>query len=261
ISEEHRFSNHLLNRGMQVAPYFNAAGDTLVEQQGFFVSVQQRLSGRSPELFEPDTQFELGQLIGRLHVEASGFEFHHRQGYDPITVASISVALLHAEHFPKTVLPALYAGYQALLDLAKARYEQVQPGPFVGLHGDCHLSNILISQAPGLVDFDDCQLGPAIQDMWMLLSGELSEQRKQLVELIEGYEEYCAFDRTQLALIPALRALRFINYTAWLARRWSEPAFKQAFPWFASEHYWAEQVKETQRLINGFEESYDLVQP
>ncbi|HSC82848.1 MAG TPA: serine/threonine protein kinase, partial [Pseudomonas sp.] len=111
------------------------------------------------------------------------------------------------------------------------------------LHGDCHPGNVLwTDDGPHFVDFDDCGSGPAVQDLWMLLSGERQEQQLQLAAVLEGYGQFADFDASELWLVEALRTLRMINYAAWIARRWDDPAFPRAFPWFANERYWGDQI-------------------
>ena len=110
--------------------------------------------------------------------------------------------------------------------------------------GDCHRGNILWTDAgPHFVDLDDCLTGPAIQDLWMLLSGSQQEMRTELRDLLAGYEQFLPFDRREIELIEPLRALRMIHYSAWLARRWHDPAFPKAFPWFAEPRYWEEHYR------------------
>jgi Ser/Thr protein kinase RdoA (MazF antagonist) len=123
------------------------------------------------------------------------------------------------------------------------------------LHGDCHLGNVLwTDDGPHFVDFDDSRMGPAIQDLWMLLSGDRMEMQFQLQDVIAGYEDFCEFDRRELHLIEALRTLRLIHYAAWIARRWEDPAFPAAFPWFGTAHYWQERILELKEQIAAMDE-------
>ena len=117
-----------------------------------------------------------------------------------------------------------------------------QPVRQIPIHGDCHIGNILWRDGPMLVDLDDCLMGPAIQDLWMLLSGEPMEQRYKLELLLEDYQQFCDFDFSQLQLIESLRSMRMVHYMAWLARRWSDPAFPLHFPWFNTDAYWQQQL-------------------
>ncbi len=110
------------------------------------------------------------------------------------------------------------------------------------MHGDCHPGNVLWVDGPHFVDLDDCMTGPAVQDLWMLLSGPPDESAVQLQDLLDGYTEFADFDWRSVLLVESLRALRQINYAAWLARRWDDPAFPRAFPWFAEPRYWEQHV-------------------
>lgn len=135
--------------------------------------------------------------------------------------------------------------------------EILQANPFttIRLHGDCHPGNILLRpDSLYLVDLDDSRNGPAVQDIWMLLSGETTQRQAQLREVIEGYQEFCEFDSRELPLIETLRTLRLMHYAAWLARRWNDPAFPQAFPWFNSERYWAEHILELREQLFALDE-------
>ena len=97
---------------------------------------------------------------------------------------------------------------------------------------------------PHFVDFDDSRMGPAIQDLWMLLSGSRVDMVRQLSDLLAGYEDFQEFNPRELVLVEALRSLRLLHYSAWLAQRWNDPAFKVAFPWFNTQHYWQNRILE-----------------
>ena len=113
----------------------------------------------------------------------------------------------------------------------------------IRLHGDCHIGNILMRpDSLYIVDLDDARNGPAIQDLWMLISGDLEQKRKQLNSILEGYRQFCDFEMRELHLIEPLRTLRLIHFAGWLAKRWDDPAFPMAFPWFNSENYWSEHI-------------------
>ena len=144
---------------------------------------------------------------------------------------------------PDYLLEAYRTLSDDLLDHIRAVFEAVGPIRHIRLHGDCHKGNILwTDKGPHFVDLDDSCSGPAVQDIWMLLSGSADEMRMQLEELLEGYETFCEFDYSSVSLIESLRTLRMINYTAWIARRWEDPAFPLAFPWFDSPRYWEEHI-------------------
>jgi Ser/Thr protein kinase RdoA (MazF antagonist) len=164
---------------------------------------------------------------------------------------------LLAHDFIPTDLREVWVGVSAqALDAAKACYARAGDAKDIRLHGDCHGGNVLYTDAgPHFVDFDDSRMGPAVQDLWMLLSGSREEMTIQLREVIEAYEEFCDFDRRELHLIEPLRTLRLIHYSAWLAQRWSDPAFPQAFPFFNTQRYWQDRILELREQIAAMEEA------
>jgi Ser/Thr protein kinase RdoA (MazF antagonist) len=237
-----------------VAPLADAAGETLHHHAGFRFALFPRRGGHWPPLDDPDTLLRLGRFLGRLHAVGATRPFAHRPGLEVEGYAGEALRFLLAHDF---VTPALRGEYQRWAEqvLAQCREAFTRAGQIatLRLHGDCHPGNILWTDAGGhLVDLDDCRSGPAIQDLWMLLSGERPQMVAQLSELLEGYEEFHDFDRRELALIEPLRAMRMLYYSGWLARRWEDPAFPMNFPWFGNERYWEEQIlalrEQSQRL-------------
>jgi len=244
ILEEHAFALALAALDIPVvAPLANANGETLRHFAGFRFALFPRRGGHSPELFDPDTQYRLGQFLGRIHALGAVKPFAHRPELTPESFGDDSLAYLLDNAF----LPAEYERQyrelaEQLLATVKTRFAEIGYSA-IRLHGDFHPGNILWTDSGAhLVDLDDCRMGPAVQDLWMLLSGEPGDMLKQLSEILEGYEEFFEFDRRQLALIEPLRTLRLLHYSAWLARRWQDPAFPMAFPWFNTVKYWEEQV-------------------
>jgi Ser/Thr protein kinase RdoA (MazF antagonist) len=244
ILEEHQFSLALAELEIPVvAPLLDTHNETLHHFGGFRFALFPRRGGRSPELFDPDTQYRLGQFLGRIHALGSAKPFLHRPELTTQSFGDESLAYLMEHAF----LPAEYEQQyrdlaESLLSTTRERFKAVDYEP-IRLHGDFHPGNILWTESGAhLVDLDDCRMGPAVQDLWMMLSGSRSEMVKQLSEILEGYEEFYDFDRRQLALIEPLRTLRLLYYAAWLARRWSDPAFPMAFPWFNTVKYWEEQI-------------------
>ena len=150
--------------------------------------------------------------------------------------------VLDSGFLPTSLRPAYESVARDLLARLDALFASVRYTA-IRLHGDCHPGNLLYrDEAFHMVDLDDCRMGPAMQDLWMMLAGERQERLGQLSELMEGYQEFHDFDRRELALIEGLRSLRLLHYSAWLARRWEDPAFPMSFPWFANERYWGDQV-------------------
>lgn len=244
ILEEHEFSLALAELEIPVvAPLIGANGQTLHAFAGFRYALFPRRGGRSPELFDPDTQYRLGQFLGRIHALGAAKPFTHRPELTPQSFGDDSLAFLMDNAFLPPEYEQQYRDLaETLLANVKERFAAVTYTP-IRLHGDFHPGNILWTDSGAhLVDLDDCRMGPAVQDLWMLLSGERPEMVKQLSEIMEGYEEFADFDRRQLALIEPLRTLRLLHYAAWLARRWGDPAFPMAFPWFNTVKYWEEQI-------------------
>ncbi|MDH5786122.1 MAG: serine/threonine protein kinase [Chromatiales bacterium] len=244
ILEEHAFAAQLVGVEVPVvAPLADDRGETLHTHEGFRFALFARRGGRWPELDDPDTQYRLGQFLGRIHALGAIRPFAHRPAITPASFGEESLAYLLENDF----LPRDYEGQyrdlaEGLLAEVKQRFSAVGYTP-IRLHGDFHPGNILWTDTGAhLVDLDDCRMGPAVQDLWMLLSGDVGQMNSQLSELLEGYEEFCDFNRRELTLIEPLRALRLLYYAAWLARRWDDPAFHQAFPWFNTVKYWEEQV-------------------
>ncbi|HIZ51319.1 MAG TPA: serine/threonine protein kinase, partial [Candidatus Pseudomonas excrementavium] len=206
-------------------------------------SLFKRFGGRAPELDNPDHLLMLGRLLGRLHAVGAMQPFAHRPELTVQSFGHDSIAWLR-EHdsVPVNLRPAYFSVADDLL----ARIDEIvreHPYQTIRLHGDLHVGNLLWrDELLYMVDMDDCRQGPAIQDMWMMLSGERDQRQAQLAELVDGYNEFHDFDPRQLPLIESLRSLRLIHYSAWLARRWDDPAFPMHFPWFANERYWAEQI-------------------
>ena len=154
-------------------------------------------------------------------------------------------------------IPAeLEEAYRTLIAqlLAKIRSSFEHGFPLLRLHGDCHPGNVLWDEGPNFVDLDDCCMGPAIQDLWMLLSGEREERERQVGWLLDGYFEFAELDPRELALIEPLRTLRMIHHCAWIAQRWSDPAFPAAFPWFGSAAYWSQQTTQLREQLDAMAE-------
>lgn len=243
ILEEHQFSQELAERDIPVIAPLQINGHTLLRHAGFRFCLFTRFGGRAPEFDNPDHLLMLGRLLGRLHAVGSMQSFSHRPeltlqsfGYDSVNW------LRDNDSVPASLRPAYFSVADDLL--AKiAQIYQAHPYQPIRLHGDLHVGNLLWrDESLYMVDMDDCRHGPAIQDLWMMLSGDRDQRQAQLAELVDGYNEFHDFNPAELALIESLRSLRLVHYSAWLARRWADPAFPMHFPWFASERYWAEQI-------------------
>ena len=244
ILEEHAFSTELADCEIPVVAPLQRDGQTLFEHAGFRFALFPRRGGRAPEPGNLEQLYRLGQLLGRLHGVGASKPFLHRETLCVETFGHASLkTLLEGNFIPRSLLPAYESVARDLLKRLDELFARVSYTP-IRLHGDCHPGNLLCrDDSFHIVDLDDCRTGPALQDLWMMIGGgERHERLSQLAELIEGYQEFHDFDSRELPLLEGLRSLRLIHYSAWLARRWDDPAFPMSFPWFGTERYWGEQI-------------------
>jgi Ser/Thr protein kinase RdoA (MazF antagonist) len=257
ILEDHAFTAELAEREIPVVAPLAAGGRTLQRFGGFLFAVYPRRGGRTPELEDPDTLEWMGRFIGRIHAVGAVRPFAERPALDIDTFGREPRDWLLASNF----IPAdLLAAWRSVAELALAGvahcYERAGEVRALRLHGDCHAGNVLwTDDGPHFVDFDDCRSGPAIQDLWMLLSGDRASMTRQLSDVLAGYEDFHDFDRRELHLLEALRTLRLIHYSAWLARRWDDPAFPAAFPWFNTQRYWQDRILELKEQLSLMDEA------
>ena len=250
IGEEHQFCFELREHELPVvAPLCNEAGESLFHYGGFRFALYARQGGHAPEFDDLDNLLIMGRLLGRLHRIGAIRPFVHRPHLDGQSFGRDSVALI-SEHF----IPAEYkANYDALTTDLLQGVDEVTAAVTaraIRVHGDCHAGNILWRQdAPHLVDLDDARMAPAVQDIWMMLSGDRSRQQVQLAEILDGYQEFYDFHPAELRLIEALRSLRILHFTAWLARRWDDPTFPRHFSWFNTPRYWGEHILQLREQI------------
>lgn len=252
ILEEHAFVQELAEREIPVVPALSLAdGQTLYWADGYRFAVFPRQGGRTPELDDSDTLEWLGRFIGRIHAVGALSAFQERPALDIASFGEEPRDYLLAHGFiPPDLHPAWESVVNQALDGARRCFERAGDIRRIRLHGDCHMGNVLwTGDGPHFVDFDDARTGPAVQDLWMLLSGERADQSRQLADILAGYEDFHDFDPRELHLVEALRTLRLIHYAAWLARRWNDPAFAAAFPWFNTQRYWEERVLELREQI------------
>jgi Ser/Thr protein kinase RdoA (MazF antagonist) len=246
IHEEHAFTRELADAELPVvAPLANAAGETLFTFSGYRFALFPRRGGQAPEPGDLEQLHRIGMLLGRLHAMGSRQPFLQRPA---LTLTRFleqpSAAIVAGNFLPAALLPR----YQAVIAALRARLQDSGIAEAVNLRtqGDCHPGNIIWTRddGPWLLDFDDCQSAPVVQDVWMLLSGSRREQETQLAELLDGYEMFHDFPRRELALVEALRSLRMVHYAGWLAQRWHDPAFPRYFPWFNTGAYWQTHITE-----------------
>ncbi len=251
ILEEHAFTQELADREIPVVAPMLLDGTTLHDHEGFRFAIYPRQSGRPPELDDPDTLEWMGRFMGRIHAVGALRPFSQRPALNIDSFGTGPRALLLENNWiPSDLLPAWESVTAQALDSVRQCYDRAGEVHTLRLHGDCHMGNVLwTDNGPHFVDFDDCRSGPAIQDLWMLLSGERDAMTRQLSDVLAGYEDFFEFDPRELHLIEALRTLRLIHYSAWLAQRWDDPAFPAAFPWFNTPHYWQARILELREQI------------
>ncbi len=255
VQEEHSFTLELTDAEISVvAPLADTAGETLHEFGGFLFALFPRRGGYPPELDNLDNLLVLGRTLGRIHAVGRAAPFVHRQAICVQRMLADNREFLLQDFIPGELRPAYESLTADLLSVVSTNYK---PGAAdqIRVHGDCHVGNILWrDEVAHFVDLDDCVTAPAVQDLWMFLSGATHERELQLAELVEGYNEFADFDPAQLRWIEALRTLRLVNYAAWLARRWDDPAFPRTFTWFNTERYWAEHILELREQLAALQE-------
>jgi Ser/Thr protein kinase RdoA (MazF antagonist) len=262
IAEEHAFARELDEREIPVVAPLERGGRTLHESTGFRFAIYPRQGGRAPELDDGSILEWIGRFIGRIHAVGRTSAFKHRPAID---IASFGVEprefLLEGSFIP----PELLAPWTSVVDLAlegvRGAFDRAGSFDSLRLHGDCHSGNVLWTPqsgnavgGPHFVDLDDSRMGPAVQDLWMLVSGDRLTMSQQLGHLLKGYEDFSEFDDRELQLFEALRTLRLLHYSAWLARRWDDPAFPAAFPWFGTMRYWQDRILELREQVAAMQE-------
>jgi Ser/Thr protein kinase RdoA (MazF antagonist) len=253
ILEEHAFALELAEREIPVVAPRILDGRTLHEHRGFRFAVYDRRGGRPPELEDEKVLEWIGRFLGRIHAVGATAPFKERPTLDVETFGTEPREWLLASGLIPEDLREVWAGVSSeALERARPFFQDVTS---IRLHGDCHVGNILwTDQGPHFVDLDDARTGPAAQDLWMLLAGDRATATKQLKALLDGYERFHAFDRAELSLIEPLRTLRLVHYAAWIARRWEDPAFPAAFPWFGTQRYWQDRILELREQTSAMDE-------
>lgn len=256
IAEEHAFSAELREADLSVVAPLAIAGRTLHEHAGYRFAVFPLQGGHAPELQHRATLQQLGRTLARMHTVGARARFRHRPTLDIATFGREPVRYLRdAQWLPPQLEPSFVRLAEALLAHCDAAWQRAGDIATLRLHGDCHPGNILWrDEHAHFVDLDDCLTGPAVQDLWMLLSGDAGEQRRQLDWLVEGYGEFRDFDWRERHLIEALRTLRLLHYHAWIARRWHDPAFPRAFPWFDEPRHWESVIVQMQEQLAALQE-------
>lgn len=253
IQEEHDFSWELAERDIPIIPPIRSAQQkTLHHHANFRFGLFVRRGGQSPEPGDLDQLFRIGRLMGRIHTVGASQTFQHR--------ATLSIEqfchtpsqfLLENQFVPSTLKERYQRVCENIIQICEQRFTEVNGLEWIRCHGDCHLGNIIWHRdlGPFFVDMDDCMMAPAVQDIWMLLSGNRADQTAQLCEVLDGYSEFADFNSAELALVEPLRAMRMIHYAGWLGKRWTDPAFPMHFPWFNTDHYWLQHIGELEEQL------------
>ncbi|MCL4106132.1 UNVERIFIED_CONTAM: hypothetical protein GTU68_058438 [Idotea baltica] len=256
IIEEHQFALELQDADISmVAPLVDDSSNTLHEYGGFMFALFPRRGGYPPELDNLDNLFILGRTMGRIHGVGRASVFNERITISVEKMLSDNRPYLLENFIPKSLQEAYASLTDDIEQSVSAIYAEIKNSDLIRVHGDCHVGNILWrDDCAHFVDLDDCCMAPAVQDLWMFLSGDRHRRQLQLSELVEGYSEFCDFDPRQLRWIEALRTMRIINYAAWLAKRWEDPAFPRSFTWFNTERYWGEHILELREQMAALQE-------
>jgi len=256
ILEEHEYTLALAALEIPViAPDKDDNGQSLHQFGPYRFALYPCRGGRAPELDNPDHLEQMGRFIARIHAEGATESFEYRPQLD---IESFAIEprkyLLDHDFIPAHLIEAYQGLTTDLILQIEQCFDRAGEIKNIRLHGDCHPGNILwTDDGPHVVDFDDARTGPAIQDLWMFLSGDRAYMTARLADLLEGYTQFYDFNPAELHLVEALRTMRLIHYAAWLARRWDDPAFPLAFPWFNSMNYWEDQIlilREQASLMN-----------
>ncbi len=241
LKEEHQFALELESHELPLVAPIEINGESLFEYKGYHFCVYPCRGGRIFEVDNLDQLEWMGRFIGRIHAVAAQKPFQYRPCFNTDELLVQARETIASSGFvPLSLKVPFFTILDQVVDVA---IEQYRPKKEIRLHGDCHAGNILwTDNGPHFVDLDDCRTGPAVQDLWMMLSGDRQEQLLQLDTLVMGYDEFFTFEPDQLVLIESLRTMRVVNYMAWLCKRWQDPAFPRNFPWFDSEKYWEQQI-------------------
>lgn len=243
ILEEHAFALELAAAEIPVVPPIVIEDRTLLADAGFRFALFRRQGGHTPELEDRETLLWLGRFIGRIHAVGAARPFRQRPEINPDAFGHDAIRFLQGGHWVPPHLETAFDSLAAdLMTQVEAAFKRAGDVRSIRLHGDLHPGNLLWRDGPFFVDLDDCRTGPAVQDLWMLLAGDRHEMERQLANVLEGYRQFHDFDPRELNLVEALRTLRMLHHAAWIAKRWEDPAFPAAFPWFDDGRYWEDLV-------------------
>ncbi len=256
ILEEHAFAFELQGHELPIVAPSKFDDKSLHTYEGCRFALFPSVGGRQFEVDNLDQLEFMGRLIGRIHATSSKKPFQHRLSINiPEYLHEPCAILKQSELVPFHLHRPFFTILEQVCALAESQYNALaNKVSHIRLHGDCHPGNILWRDGPMIVDLDDCRSGPAIQDLWMLLAGDTSQQQMQLEMLIEAYEKFNTFNAQELELIEPLRAMRMVHYMAWLSKRWKDPAFPRAFPWFGEDKYWENQILSLKEQLSALQQ-------
>ena len=255
ILEEHQFNIELAGQELPVVSPLCINSKTLFHYDDFRVALYPIKGGHAPELDNLDNLFILGRFLGRMHAVGAVQAFQYRPAITCKHYGHESASLIGDKFIPEHIQESYDTLVAEILKIIDEIYVETEDSGYIRVHGDCHVGNILWrDDAPHFIDFDDARMAPAIQDLWMLLSGDRARQTAQLSEIMEGYNEFSEFPLQQLKYIESLRTLRIMYFSAWLARRWDDPAFPRAFPWFNTVQYWEQHILDLREQLGELSE-------
>ncbi|AWB66557.1 serine/threonine protein kinase [Saccharobesus litoralis] len=243
IQEEHDFAFALQDAEVPIIAPLQFNNQSLHHYQGHRFAIYPCRGGRAFENDNLDHLEWMGRFIGRIHMVGQAFDFKYRPEINSqVYLHTAKQHIVDSQMIPPQLETSFFTILDMVIEKAQGLY-QPQTNRALSLHGDCHAGNILwTDDGPHFVDLDDARTGPAVQDLWMMLSGDRQQQELQLDTMIGGYEEFCDFDVSELKLIEPLRALRMVHYMGWIANRWQDPAFPRNFAWFQEAKYWEQQI-------------------
>ncbi len=252
ILEEHAFSHELAAAGLSVIAPLVVDGSSLHHCGDHRLALFERRGGHAPELGDEATLRQLARTLGRWHAVGAASAFSHRPELTPENFGHSAVDFLLRQRWLPPHLETAFARLsEHLLHAVEVTWERAGTFRVIRLHGDCHAGNILWRDHQAhFVDLDDCLSGPAMQDLWMLLSGDRAEREQQMAWIIEEYRRFHDFDLRELHLVEPLRTLRMLHHQAWLARRWDDPAFPLAFPWFDDDRHWETVIQQLKEQLD-----------
>jgi Ser/Thr protein kinase RdoA (MazF antagonist) len=239
-----------------VVPPLVFHGQSLHRHGGFRFALFECRAGHGAEIDQPGHRTLLGRTLARMHAIGRRKAFRHRDSISQWRSGARARDMILNGNLVPSPLDESYAAISGQLVQAIARCQEAAGSMArLRIHGDCHGGNILWQeQGPLFVDFDDCIAGPAVQDLWMFCAGDPGQIQREWTQLLEGYEQFSHFDYAETALVEALRAMRMLNHAAWIASRWSDPAFPRAFPWFGEPRYWERHIDELREQLDAVED-------